>query len=100
MTSEREDEEWKGKLGGEIGKQEARHVFGSLLAMTERISFESDVCTCECGRVRVRRHTRVNGRVSIRSDRYYGVEDDDGGIFAVNFGIHFRRPKAGSMLDL
>lgn len=34
MTSEREDEEWKGKLTGEIGKQEARRVFGSLPAMT------------------------------------------------------------------
>jgi len=45
MTSERKDEEWKGKLTREIGKQETRCVFGSLPAMTGE-SFESNTCTC------------------------------------------------------
>lgn len=45
MTSERMDEEWKGKLTAEIGKQEARHVFGSLSAMTGKyLCREQRVC--------------------------------------------------------
>lgn len=55
MTSEREDEEWKGKLPGEIGKQEARRVFGSLPAMTgeylwraTRARVRTRLCTCAC----------------------------------------------------
>lgn len=76
MTSERTDEEWKGKLTAEIGKQEARRVFGSLSAMTgEYLCREQRVYVCVC--VFVCGHTRVNERASISSDSYYGVEDDD-----------------------
>lgn len=47
MTSERMDEEWKGKLTTEIGKQEARRVFGSLSAMTgEYLCREQRVYVC------------------------------------------------------
>lgn len=51
MTSERMDEEWKGKLTTEIGKQEARGVFGSLSAMTgEYLCREQRVYVCACVR--------------------------------------------------
>lgn len=101
MTSERKHEEWKGKLTWEIGKQKARHVFGSLSAMTgEYISFESTrararASACECVYARLWRHTRVNERVSISSDSYYGVGNDDGESLRSTSGFTF----VGSTLD-
>lgn len=64
----------KANLPGEIGKQEARRVFGSLPAMTgEYLSRATRArVRARCARVRARvwRHTRVNERASTSSDSY------------------------------
>lgn len=64
----------KANLPREIGKQEARRVFGSLPAMTGEYLSRATRARVRTHRVRVRarvwRHTRVNERVCISSDSY------------------------------